>query len=188
MNRSNSLFLVVALLLTAVFSRFLPHIGNFTAMLAVSLLGGAWIKRKELAVIIPIAAVLISDLVITNTVHGAYNDGFTFFYPGMAYVYGSYIVIAIAGHHGLKNARLSNAMRFTAFGLGSSALFFLATNFGAWIGNPMYTQDLSGLMTSYAMGLPFLKGTLLGTMAYGFTMIIIKDAVEGKLSATSSAS
>ncbi len=182
MNR-NSLLLVVALLLVAAFSRFIPHIGNFTAVLAVSLVGGAWIKRKELAVLIPVAAVLLSDMVLYNTTYAQYNEGIGFFYSGMVYVYGSYILIALAGKFAMKRAKLSGALRFTLFGLGASLFFFLTTNFGAWLGNPTYTQDFNGLMSSYAMGLPFLKGTILGTLAYGFALMAAKETVESKLSA-----
>ena len=51
-------------------------------------------------------------------------------------------------------------------------VFFLMTNFASWMlwhGQPPtnYTFDLSGLMTCYVAGVPFLYRSLAGTLIYG---------------------
>jgi hypothetical protein len=48
----------------------------------------------------------------------------------------------------------------------ATMLFFLITNFGAWMGNPIYPQTFEGLMMSYAAGLPFLQGSFIGDLMY----------------------
>jgi len=45
-------------------------------------------------------------------------------------------------------------------------IFFVVTNFGVWISGSMYSLDLSGFITCYALALPFYKGTLLGFLFY----------------------
>ncbi|NVK28184.1 MAG: hypothetical protein HWE14_09070 [Flavobacteriia bacterium] len=188
MSRRQNLILVAVLLLAAAFTRLIPHLGNFTAVFAVALLGGAWLKRAELAILVPLVAVFASDVVLNNTVHAAYNDGFTLFYPGMGFTYGTYIAIAILGRYGMKSAKLNKIGRFIGYGVGSAFLFFMITNFGAWMGSPaLYTQDLTGLMTAYAAGIPFLKGSILGTLAYGTIMIAVKEAVAARITSTQAA-
>jgi hypothetical protein len=51
-------------------------------------------------------------------------------------------------------------------GFLTATLFFLITNFGSWINNPIYPQNYMGLMASYAAGLPFFQNTLLGDLSY----------------------
>lgn len=175
MNKRNNLLLIIALLIAAVFTRFIPHLGNFTAVIAVSLLGGAWVKRRELAIIIPLAAVFLSDLVINNTLYA--TGSFQWFYPGMIYPYLSYAIIALVASFGLKG-KSSNGLKLAGYGIGGSVFFFLFTNFGAWLGNPMYAQDISGLIASYTAGIPFFGRTLLGTLAYGSILVMSKVSIE----------
>ena len=45
-------------------------------------------------------------------------------------------------------------------------LFFVVTNFGAWLGSPAYPQTLAGLVAAYVAGVPFFQWTVLGTLFY----------------------
>lgn len=176
MSKRNSLLLVIVLITAAAFTRLVPHLGNFTAVLAVSLLGGAWIKRRELAILVPLAAVFATDL-------------FLGLYPNMIFVYATYAVIALVGSFALKGkATPKNGLRLAGFGVGASLFFFLTTNFGAWLGNTaMYPQTFEGLMASYTAGIPFLRNTLLGTLAYGTVLVMVKDAIEARVRSTQAA-
>jgi hypothetical protein len=48
----------------------------------------------------------------------------------------------------------------------SIAVFFLVSNFGVWLGSTFHLQTFDGLITCYAAGIPFLKGTFLGDVVY----------------------
>jgi hypothetical protein len=49
----------------------------------------------------------------------------------------------------------------TAAALTSSVSFFLVSNFAVWAAWPeMYPRSFSGLLASYAAGLPFFRGTV----------------------------
>ena len=50
--------------------------------------------------------------------------------------------------------------------LASTTIFYLVSNLGCWIGSTVYAQNFGGLMTCYAAGVPFLRGTLLGDLFF----------------------
>ena len=85
------------------------------------------------------------------------------FYDGFYWQYGSYILIAIAAIFIVKKVNVQNVF---AGALASTAIFFLVSNFGVWISSTSYPQTFSGLMTCYAAGVPFIKGTILGDLFY----------------------
>jgi len=163
MNKFNiSYVVIISLILFASFSRIIPHMPNFTPIGAMALFGGAYLKNKYHAILIPIISLWISDLVINNFIFSFYSD-FTWFYPGFLWQYSSFILIILIGYFFLKKLDLKNVFLTTLF---SSLIFFIVTNFGVWISGTMYSPDLQGLITCYIMALPFYKGTLLGFICY----------------------
>jgi hypothetical protein len=152
-----------ALLLLTVASRLIPHPANFAPMGAMALFGSAYFNRKYLALLLPILAIWLSDLFINNVIYAQYYPSFTWFYEGFYWQYGTYLLIGLVGLLIFKSV---NPKRILTGGLVSTLLFFIITNFGCWIGSATYPQNFSGLMECYAMGIPFLKGTLLGDLFY----------------------
>jgi hypothetical protein len=154
---------LVAIILLAAFSRLIPHMPNFSPLGAIGLFGAAHFAKKWQAFFIPIAATWLSDLFINNVVYAQYYPEFTWFYSGFYWQYGSYLLIALAGIFIFNKI---NPQRVIAGALTSTAIFFLVSNFGCWIGSTTYSQNFGGLMTCYVAGIPFLKGTLLGDLFY----------------------
>lgn len=152
-----------AMILLAAFSRIIPHMPNFSPLGAIGLLGAAYFAKKWQSFLIPIAATWVSDLFINNVIYVQYYPKFTWFYEGFYWQYGSYLLIALAGIFIFKKV---NPQRVITGALTSTAIFFLVSNFGCWIGSAYYPQNFGGLMTCYAAGIPFLKGTLLGDLCY----------------------
>jgi hypothetical protein len=91
------------------------------------------------------------------------NNGFTFFYDGFILQYIAYAVIALMGSTFFINI---NKTKVIGGSLATTLVFFIISNFGAWISLPFYSKDIAGLMSSYAAGLPFLKNTLLSDLFY----------------------
>ena len=163
MNKISLTYLaVILLILIASFSRIIPHMPNFTPIGAMALFGGAYFKNKYHAFIIPILSLWISDLVINNFILSYYNE-FTWFYQGFLWQYSAFIMIILIGYYSLNKMSFKNILLSS---LGSSLIFFVVTNFGVWISGSMYSLDLSGFITCYALALPFYKGTLLGFLFY----------------------
>lgn len=164
-----AIFLIIA----GAATRLLPHEYNFTPIAAIALFGGVYLSKKY-ALILPLVAMFVSDI-------------FLGFHDTMAYVYGSFILTGLIGLW-LRNHKNVGTVIGASF--VSSVLFFLITNFGVWA-QGMYARDLSGLMQSYIMGLPFFRGTLLGDLFYTGVMFgayeLVKALITKKAVATSQA-
>jgi hypothetical protein len=157
------IFISTAIIIAA-FSRMIPHMQNFSPLGAIALFGAAHLTKKWQAFLVPIMATFLSDLFINNVIYAQYNPQFVWFYEGFYWQYGSYLIITLAAIFIFNNK--VNAPRFLIGVLSSSAIFFLITNAGCFFGNPAYPQNFGGLMTCYAAGIPFLKGTMLGDLFY----------------------
>lgn len=155
-------FIVIAAL-----SRVFPHPYNFAPMGAMAIFGAAYFSNKKLSFLLPLLAFFVSDLLVNNILYSSYYSGFTLFTPGFYWMYGSMALIVLAGIFILKKV---NTKTVIAGSLSASVIFFLVTNFGAWIGSPMYPQTLEGLMMSYGAGIPFFHYTVVGDLVYSGIM------------------
>jgi hypothetical protein len=148
---SPKLYVVLTMILAGVMMRLIPHWPNFTPIAAIALFGGTFLKRKELAFLVPVLAMLLSDLIIG-------------FHSTMLPVYLSFI--AIVGMGLVLQKRLTVVNTLSA-ALVSSVLFYLVTNFASWTSGLMpYPLNVAGLMQSYIAGLPFLFNGILGDLFY----------------------
>jgi hypothetical protein len=139
-----------SLIFLAALSRLLPHLPNFTPIAALALFGGVYLDKKH-TIIVPLAALLISDY-------------FLGFYSGMMWVYGSFAAIGLLGLWLRKHQGVATTMGAT---LLSSILFFVVTNFGVWISSHgTYPLTFSGLIECYVAAIPFFRNSLLGDFAY----------------------
>ncbi|KKQ26169.1 MAG: hypothetical protein US40_C0003G0021 [Candidatus Roizmanbacteria bacterium GW2011_GWC2_37_13] len=142
----------MAIILLAVFARLIPHPPNFAPIGGLALFSGFHFKNK-IALLIPILAMLISDV-------------FLGFHNTIVYVYLSFILTVLVGRL-IKNNRWQSLVLASLF---SSVLFFAVTNFGVWASpGSMYPKTLDGLWQSYIMGLPFFRNTLLSDFFYTFS-------------------
>ena len=167
MNQNNRITVLIALVAAGIATRFLPHAPNFTAIGATALFGGVLFNNNLRAFLIPAIALFVSDLLLNNLVYSQYYEGFQWLTPGFAFIYGAFFLTVLMGRYltnGFKILPLAGA------GLASAVVFYLLTNFGAWLGNPMYPQNFVGLIESYVAGLPFLLNQIAGTAVYGAIM------------------
>ncbi|MDQ3617732.1 MAG: hypothetical protein M3374_03290 [Pseudomonadota bacterium] len=153
--------LLAGLIAAAALSRLLPHPPNFSPVAAIALFAGAYFASRRWAFIVPLAALVVSDLALAATHGGLYASWFGG--TGIWLVYGCIALITAMGL-GLRG-RVGGA-RVLGYSLAGSVLFFLVTNFGAWLGNPMYPQNPAGLAAAYTAGVPFFQWTVLGTLFY----------------------
>jgi hypothetical protein len=131
--------------------RVIPHPGNFAPIAAMALFGGTYLSKKQ-AIILPIAAMIISDFFI----------GFDSFIT-RALVYGCFIFSGLLGLW-LRNHKSVGTV--VGASLLSSVVFFLVTNLPFVHPNSLYPYTLDGTITSYINGLPFFKNTLMGDLFY----------------------
>lgn len=127
---------------------------GFAPQMAMALFGGAVIKDKRWAFILPLLSMLFSDLLY----QGLYMNGLTpikGFYTGQ---WLNYLLIAGITLFGFLLKKI-NFLRVTAFSLTGSVLFFLASNFAVWLGGGGFgrPKTFDGLMLCYYDGLAFLR-------------------------------
>jgi len=137
-----------------------PHLPNFAPLDSLALFWGAYFARRHWAVLVPLLGVWLSDLVLNYQ----YLGHVELFYSGFYWQYGTYALLALLDHAGLRG-RVS-AGRVAGAGLGAAAVFFLISNFGVWLGSTTYPQTGAGLLTCYAAGLPFITHSLLSNLFY----------------------
>ncbi len=142
--------LAALMIVAAAFSRLIPHPLNFAPITAIALAGGVYLD-KRISILIPIAALVISDWILG-------------FYPILFFVYGSVIAIGFVGLWLRNHKKLVPVLGAS---LASSILFFLVTNFGVWvIGPEMYPRTWAGIVECYAAGIPFFRNTVAGDLFY----------------------
>ncbi len=161
--------MVIALLISSVLLRLLPHLPNFAPVTATALFGGSYLPKKYSLLLILII-MLISDylLLYVNFQHYPYfnvskiHSPEAMLHSTILYVYASFLISGLFGFW-LKKKR--NFSKIILISLLASFQFYLITNFGVWASG-MYSRSLDGLLQSYIMGLPFLQYTLLGDLFY----------------------
>lgn len=163
MSRSQQLLLVLGLIGAAAASRLVPHVNNFVPVGAMALFGAAALPKKWLAVVVPAAAFYLSDLVLNNTVYAAYYEGFH--WGASWWSLGAIVLMVIFGM-GLLRHRAFSWLRVGGAAIGATAIFYLVTNFGVWVGGTMYPKTITGLVACYAAGLPFVLNSLLANLAF----------------------
>ena len=131
--------------------RLVPHPPNFTPIGAMALFGGAYLGRRWLAFAAPLAALLLSDLMLG-------------FYSGMWVQYIAVAVIVLVAWGVLNRV---SAVRVIGAALASSVAFFLLTNFGTWALSGMYPLTAAGLAACYVAAIPFFQNTVAGDLFYG---------------------
>ncbi len=136
--------LLIAFILIAVFFRLIPHPPNFTPVTSLALFSGIMFQRKWLSILIPITAMLLSDIVL----------GF-----GMIsmWVYAAFMLVTISGW-------LLNKMNVKSI-LISSLIFFIVSNFGVWFMD--YPHTIEGLGMCYTLAIPFFGYSIIGDLVWG---------------------
>ena len=143
----------VLVVLMAVVMRFLPHPANIAPIAAMALFGGAYLNKKY-AVVLPLLAMLISDL-------------FLGFHKTMLFVYGSFLIASIIGINLKNKVKIKPVLGAS---LLSSVVFYVVTNFGVWLTSGMYEMTFLGLIKCYVLAIPFFRNTLAGYLFYTVMM------------------
>ena len=165
-NFTSKFWLVTIMILAAAFTRLIPHPPNFTAVGAIALFGGAYFSEKKFAFLVPMFAMLLSDLIIG-------------FHNGMFSVYLSFILIVGIGIVLSQTIKFINVI---AASLLASVLFFVLTNFQMWIQSPLYAKNISGLIACYIAAIPFFHYTVLGDLFFVGALFGLFAAIQVKYS------
>lgn len=149
-------WLLLSVFILAVF-RVIPHLPNFTPVLAASLFAGSTFENKKLGAISLLLSLFLSDVLLEKI----YGYGF---HSLMIPIY--LLVLSI----NLIGTKLQNNLSYKNIGLysllGSTIFFFFSNLFVFLQGGYGYTID--GFVNCYFIALPFYGYQILGDLFYNF--------------------
>jgi len=153
-------FLFISVILAL--GRIIPHPPNFTPILATAIYTPYMVNDKWIAVLIPLSAMFIADIIIG-------------FHPYMLWVYGAIGLSTLISNWSMRFNK--KYIQLGVMAILSSILFFIITNFAVWAIWDYYPKTFDGLIICYTMAIPFFQNTLLGTIIY--TAIITLTIQKG---------
>ena len=157
----------ISLILILALAKLVPHPPNFTPVIAVAIISGYIFKNIYLSLGTLLVSMLLADVFI-----GFYNN--------IVFVYISLLLIGFIFHKITKKINFKNLF---AYGLGSSVIFFIISNFGVWVlgspdlNNMPYERSLDGLIQCYIAAIPFFGNTFLSTIIFAYSAIYIYKAL-----------
>jgi hypothetical protein len=119
----------------------------------MALFGGAHFS-KRMSLVVPMAALFLSDLVL-----GLHST--------MLYVYLGFAIIVVMGWNLTEKKSVA---RIAGLSLAASSVFFLVSNFGVWTMDGMYPQTLEGLVSCYVAAIPFFGNQVAGDLFFSGAM------------------
>lgn len=145
---------VISAVAIAALTRILPHPPNFTAVGAMALLAGALVPNRLLSLVMPMAALFITDLVL-----GFHNT-----------MWAVYAAVGITSMIGWMIGKRQNVLTITAGSLISIASFFFITNAAMWVvgffTQGFYPTTAAGLGLALESGLPFLTNDIISNLLF----------------------
>ena len=150
--------LLVGMVMAAALARLVPHPPNVTPIAAMALFGGACFRDRRLAYLLPLAAMLASDVVLGLTRYRMVN-----LLTIQPVVYACLLASAWLGQL-IKDRR--SPWQVGAATLAGAILFYVVTNFAVWAAGELYPQTGAGLVLCYVQALPYFRNSLLGDIAF----------------------
>lgn len=151
MSTRTKIIIAIALITLGVLGRLLPHLWNFTPIVAIALVSAVYLGNRY-AYLAVLSTLLISDFFI-----GFYDIKL------LLVVYGSFL---LAGGIGYIIQKYKSVVTMLAGSLLVSTVFYAVTNFAVWKFSPFYEKTFEGLMLSYTLALPFFRNALVGDLFY----------------------
>ena len=143
-----------AVVLLAALWRVVPHPWNLTPVPAMALFAGAHFSSRRTAYLLPIAAMLLSNLFLSG------------YYVTLPFVLGCFAFSVFLGTR-LRDRR--DALSIIGAAILGSVVFFVVTNGAHWALTPDYSKTSTGLVACFSAAIPFFRNTLLGDL--GFTAV-----------------
>jgi len=139
-------------------------------MAAIALCGAVFLPRR-MAVVLPIAALFLSD-VLLNVFH--YHQ------PLLTWeIIPHYFALGLVAALGFALRGRATAVRLFGASFAGSLIFYIITNTGSWIGQPLYARTFGGWFQAMTIGLPgnlptivFYRNTLVSDMIFTALFLI----------------
>lgn len=171
--------LTLGYFLIAVAMRFMPHGVNFNAVGALALFAGCYLTVAQ-GMLLGLGAMAVTDTLghlLDIESMGYYHR------PTMLAVYACFALPSLLGW--MLRGRVSVAT-VPAAAVASSVIFFLVTNFAAWLDpNMRFELSPAGLARSYIDAIPFAGNHFLGSILFscaffGIYAWLVRQAPAGR--------
>ena len=147
----------IGLIFILALSRLMPHPDNFTPIIALAIMSSYFFRNINFSYAIMLFSMLLADFFIG-------------FYSHMLFVYSSLFLIVLIFFKISKKINYKNLFIFSFFG---SVIFFLISNFGVWLVGNLYERNINGLIECYFMAIPFFKNTIISTLIFSYSSLIV---------------
>lgn len=148
---------------------------NFSPLMASALCGALFLPGW-IGLVIPVAALVLSDVVL-NAHYGA-----PIFSAQLLWTLPGYLVAVALGWSLRGRSGLLPVLGGT---LAASLFFYLVTNTGSWLGLTSYPQNFSGWVQALTVGLPgypptwsFLRNSLAGDLLFAAFFVVMERALS----------
>ena len=148
-----ALFLILVAIAYRIATGVLIHSGttwlsNFAPLAAIALCGAIYFPRKY-KFTVPLAALLISDIVLNFYYHATWDT----------LIVCRYAAFALVGCLGLAIRNRATLKTIIPASLAGSTLFYVITNVFSWLTDPGYAKTSAGLIQALTVGLPAYGAT-----------------------------
>jgi len=124
-------------------------LSNFVPFAAVALCGGVYLPQRA-KFVVPLGGLFLSDVALN------YYYGAPLFSPLMVC---RYFVLFLIGWAGLRWQNRASFRTLVPASIAASTMFYVVTNIFAWLSDPGYTRNFSGLVQALTVGLPQYSST-----------------------------
>lgn len=155
-NKSILVSFILLVVVSALYRAWDGRPFGFAPQIAMAIFGGAVIKDKRWAILMPLLSIFLSDLLYEVL----YMNGLSSikgFYFGEGQLT-NYLLILGLTFFGFLMRRI-NILNVIAFTVSGSLLFFITSNFFVWLGGGGYARPKTweGLLQCYNDGLAFYR-------------------------------
>lgn len=160
--RQPRFLILTALVLLAALCRMVDHgFVNVAPIGAMALFGGACFRSRKAAFLVPLSALLLSDVLLNLTRH---SNLWSEAWKLTAFTYLAFVLVVSLGM--LLRNRTRSVFAIAGGSLVGSIVFFLVSNFGWWMTMGFHTPDFAGLTQCYVQALPFFRNTIASDLAF----------------------
>jgi hypothetical protein len=124
----------------------LPELPNFSPVMAIAFCGGLFLPGL-LAWLLPLAAIILSDIALSFCL------GYPLLTAGQFAAWGCLLIGVALGRWISGWPKLKTSTLFVVI-TANALIFYVVTNAVAWLLEPSYSRDFSGLVQALTVGLP----------------------------------
>ncbi len=153
--RQPRFLILTVLVLLAASCRLVDGWQNFAPIGAMALFGGACFRSRKAAFLVPLSALLLSDVLLNLTRH---SDQWSEAWQTTSFTYLAFVLVVGLGL--LLRNRTRSVVAVATGSLAASLIFFFVSNFGWWLTMGFHPLTFAGLAECYGLALPFFRSTM----------------------------